>query len=167
MGTHNRLENGRSTWDALSYTIPPVTTSLVEVDRRFRYVYCSHHQGDHPAQVNHSRRPSSSRYFFPSFHGTRSIVAVFVKTLHTCARWIQSTLSHAFYLQDPFYLNLPGFAYPSGFPIKMLYTFNVYHACYMVRSSHSPWQSLWYSSSRIGFNSNLNYVHLSISSLRY
>jgi hypothetical protein len=96
MGTHSRLENDRSTWDALSYTIPPVTTSLVEVDRRFRYVYCSHHQGDHPAQVNHSRRLSSSRYFYPSFHGTRSIVAVFVKTLHTCARWIQSTLSRVF-----------------------------------------------------------------------
>jgi len=81
---------------------------------------------------------------FPPVYGTRRFITAFTSARHLSLSWaisIHSMLSHPIswrsilILSSHLRLGLPSGLFPSGFPIKTLYTCTLHHTWYMPRPS--------------------------------
>jgi hypothetical protein len=96
---------------------------------------------------------------FSTFYGTQRFITVFTTRRHWSLSWarrIQSTHPHNISLRavpmlsSQLHTGLQSGLFPSVFPIKPPVNFShLSHACYMSRSSHSPWfdhpNNIWWS----------------------
>jgi hypothetical protein len=84
-----------------------------------------------------------------------SLLRMFTRARHWSLYWaIQFTPSHPISLTSTFVFSfhmclvLPSGLFPSGFPIRTLWIFHIYHACYISRPYHYPWPSFTLTLSR-------------------